>query len=152
MGYQTYDEARWIFDFYGVICDQRAVNDSDFTDGTTYDEVEWFSTNAASVRQITKKKYISRRQIREIKLFKKIYGKYFVPGEIDKYRTTASQTPPQAGLPFDSDIWSSKPTEFDEDWYLVGINATFGQDGSVKLVGHWKKTYNWELVLAQTPE
>jgi len=152
MAFKSYNDSKWIFDSYDVTCEQRAVSDADFADGTTYDGVEWDQYADANTKMITKRKYVSRRQVWDIKLFKKISGTSFTVDDIRKYRTTGVQTPPDGAQPNDTEfypkgIWMG----FGTGWYLVSLSTTFTKDGGVTLTGHWKKYFNWELVLLQTP-
>ena len=147
MAFLPHNDAPWIFDSYACNVEQRAVSDADFTDDVTYDGVVWDEFATASVKQETKVKYVSRRQVWDVKLFKVFSGAYFEGSIIRQYRTTATITPPDCYLPQGPgyEDYSKIKLELGSGWYVVSTNAVMRKDGSCRIDLNCKKYHKWEL-------
>ena len=147
MAFKKFDEAKWIFDDYDLVIDQRAVQKKDFTTGEDYDGYTWNPSDEDSVLQTTMNKYVMRRKKKTMTMFKTYDAKYFKASDLTKYEDTGFMVPPPAALPYDKDLHNGQFAEFTNNWFLISSKAKFTKNQGVTMTITFTRTFNWELEL-----
>jgi len=147
MSLQSFNESPWLIDNYQIVIEQKAVVDADFVQEETYDGVVWDEFEEESTKQVTKRKYVSRRKADEIKCFKVCSGDSVGMSDIENYGLTGFTLPPECKKPSDSILYPNAVWEgFAFDWFLISINVQFTRDGNARVDATFKKYEPWELV------
>lgn len=148
--YPYFKDTPYILDNVQTVIEQRPVQDADFTDGEVYDGVLWNDDDDASTKQKTKIKYVARRKVMTVSMFKMASGVNFFYKMIADHQTTQKLQPPKAALPSDSETVFEPEQGFKADWFLVSQSAQYIKDSNIEIHAQFKKTFKWELVLVNS--